>query len=101
MSKYYFREEDDELCSTLPSHYDYMRENGLKELTVFEAKRELDSGYFFCTEHYQSGMVGEGCGKMCEDYKPRNGKNGRCKFSNHTYECTDVVKILTLHNESL
>lgn len=96
MSKKYFRNEDDELCYPLSSHYDYMRDNDLKTLKVFEAKQDIDSGFFYCTVHFEVGTVGEGCGKMCEKYQPRNGKNGRCKFSSHTYEATDVVKILTL-----
>lgn len=31
-------------------------------------------------------LSGEGCGKECSYYKPRNGKNGRCRFSRNCYE---------------
>jgi hypothetical protein len=69
-----------------------MKDNGLAELKLFEAERELNSGFFFCKEFHEVGEVGESCGKLCEKYAPLNGKNGRCKHSGFVYEQTDRVK---------
>lgn len=41
MARYYFR-KDDEYCYTIECHYDYMRENGLKLMKVFEAEYKPD-----------------------------------------------------------
>ena len=72
---------------------DYYKEliiNGeYKEIELTEAKIEYGTGYFFCTEYLEHGEVGEGCGKVCEHYSPRNGKNGRCRYSNNVYQMTD------------
>ena len=65
-------------------------------MEVFEAKREVGSDYFFCTELDEVGEVGQGCGKFCYHYKPRNGKNGRCKHSGSVFEQTEKTKILKL-----
>jgi hypothetical protein len=45
------------------------------------------------------GEVGEGCGKFCQQYKPLNGKNGRCKHYGYVYEQTDKVKLLKLKKD--
>lgn len=85
MSKYYFQ-QDDENCYTLKYHKEYMKENDLKEMKVFKAVIAKDTGMFFCTVYDSVGEVGESCGNMCEDYEPRNGKNGRCRFSASLHE---------------
>lgn len=95
MPKLYFK-NDSECCYPLQYHYDYMKENGISEMVVFEAKRETGTGYFFCQEFLEVGEVGESCGKSCEQYAPRNGKNGRCKHSGYVYEQTDISKTLKL-----
>ena len=79
--KNYFFESDSEIC--YPEFYfkDYMKREGISELKVFEAKRETNTGYFWCKVNLEIGEVGEGCGNICPDYKPRNGKKGRCLFS--------------------
>ena len=82
--KYYFQKHD-ENCYPLQYHLDYMKENSLKEMEVFEAKRESGTGYFFCKDMQSVGESG-GCGKWCYKYKPRNGKKGICKHHGFTYE---------------
>lgn len=99
MSKYYFQ-ENDENCYTLKYHKEYMKENDLKEMKVFKAVIEKGTGYFFCKIFESVGESGTGwfdsdCGKMCEHYKPRNGKNGRCRFSAGVYE-EGEMKILKI-----
>ena len=90
MSKLYFAQngEDDAACFSLDYHKWYMDYHNLDSLTLFEAKRETGTGYFFCKHFGQSGEVGE-CGKTCEAYKPNNGKNGRCNHYGYCYEQTD------------
>jgi len=82
--KLYFQ-KDEEMAYSLQYHLDYMKENDIKEMEVFEAKIEYVKGFFFCKEFGSMGEVGEGCGKICIEYSPRNGKSGRCKHSGHLY----------------
>jgi len=95
--KYYFDTHDGR-CYQLQYWKNYMLENGLTELELFEAQVMFGSGLFSCT-HINVGCcgeVGEGCGKECEYYKPRNGKNGRCRYSGYVYEQTDKSKTLKI-----
>lgn len=93
MAKYYFQ-KDDENCYNLVYHIQYMRENYIEQMEVFEAKAEYGTGYFFCLHYQEIGESGESCGKVCDHYSPRNGKNGRCKHHGNVYEQTDKVKLL-------
>lgn len=95
MAKKYFNDYN-ECCYTLQYHLEYMKENGIKEMKVYEAKAEWSSGMFFCKEVYEVGESVE-CGRSCKDYKPRNGKSGICKNHGYTYEQTDKVKILKIN----
>lgn len=99
MAKFYFSSHEPEHCYPKQYHLDFMKENRIKEMTVFEAKAEIGSDMFFCKELMEVGAKGEGdgCGKMCQHYKPRNGKSGRCIHSGHVYEQTD--KSITLKVE--
>jgi len=73
-----------------------MKENGINQMQAFEAKIEHNTGYFFCRHFLEVGEVGQGCGKRCKQYKPRNGKNGRCINSANVYEHTDKSIIINL-----
>ena len=73
-----------------------MKDQNIQELKVFEAQRILDEGFFFCKFQHDVGIKGESCGKYCEGYKPRNGKNGRCRFSSHCYEATEKAIIIKI-----
>jgi len=98
MAKYYFR-KDDENCYEIEAHFDYMQENEIREMEVFEAKREIGTGYFFCKAYLEVGEVDQNCGKLeCEDYGPNNGKNGRCKHYGYVYEQTDKKRTLQLES---
>lgn len=91
---YYFK-KNDENCYTKEYHLDFMRDNGLRKMEVFEAKAETGTGYFFCKEFQETGeSYQETCGKICGKYSPRNGKNGRCRHSGFVYEKTDKSIIL-------
>lgn len=95
MSKYYF-DESAETMGTLLYWKEYMIENNLKELKLFEAKVDHGTGYFICTAFTVSeiGEVGNCGAKFCDLYKPRNGKNGICNNYCFMYEQTDKVKIM-------
>jgi hypothetical protein len=97
MAKYYFRDDDDdEMAYTIDSHLEYMDDHNIKELKVFEAKIVTGSDFFYCTKYFEIGEKGQGCGRFCDDYKPRNRKNGRCCYSSNCYEQTDKFRILKL-----
>ena len=94
MAKHYFT-IDSECAYTLKYWKGYMKKNGITELKLFEAIVEYSSGYFWCNEYSEAGEVGESCGKQCEKYSPRNGKNGRCRHSVHVYSFGEskIIKI--------
>ena len=96
--KYYFWEDDDERCYRKKDIIQDIKENGLTELKIFEAKRELGNDYFWCTEYQEIGETKESCGRFCDMYKPRNGKNGRCRFSGHCYEPTEKFEIFKINS---
>ena len=85
--KYYFSKDydDGERCYTLQFFRDYMKENNLLTLELIEAKIETGTNYFYCLEFGEVGETGEGCGKICRMYAPRNGKNGRCRHHANCY----------------
>lgn len=92
--KRYFTNKHDEFCFTKAQIIAQMKLDEIAEKEVFDAKIAKNTGYFFCKQYSEVGEVGQGCGKECTFYVPRNGKNGRCKHSGHVYENTGVkVKI--------
>ena len=95
MSKKLYFSEYDENCYSLDYFIDYLIENNLKEMTLFEAKREPKTGYFFCKEFMEVGEVGN-CGKQCKLYEPNNGINGRCKHYGYCYEQTEKKFLLSI-----
>ena len=100
MAKLYFQ-ENDARCYDLQYHKDYMIRFKLVELELFEAKRELGTGYFWCKMFegiFESGEPGV-CGKVhCSNYIPNNGKSGRCKHYGYCYEQTGKTRILKNRN---
>jgi hypothetical protein len=90
-TKYYFRKEDSERCYTIDKHMDDAREEGLTEITLFEAKRQKLHDFIYCHAVDECGEKGE-CGKCCGDYQPRNGKSGMCKNQGLLYEPSKEVK---------
>lgn len=94
--KYYFETKDSEMCYSKEYFQNLMEERELTEITVFGAKIETGSGFFFCKEFYAVGEVNGTCGKFCSKYNPRNGKSGRCKHSGYFYDNTGEKVILKL-----
>lgn len=93
--KLYFSNYED-TCTTIKVHKEYMQENGIKEMEVFEAKAEHGTGYFWCSEFQAIGELGQGCGKFCINYQPRNGRTGICRHYRLPYEQTDKKKIIRI-----
>ena len=96
MAKYYFLEEDsDDGCWDLEGIKDIIEHQlGLKEKEVYEAKMIKGLGFFYCSKFGEVGETSEGgCGKVCKEYKPRNGKSGRCVHSKNCYEPDKKVLI--------
>lgn len=90
MGKHYFFDYNDEECYSKDRVIAIMKESEMKEATLFEAKIVKNSGFFYCINFQEVGESGSsGCGKECVEYTPRNGKNGRCKYSGQVYEKTD------------
>ena len=89
--KYYFYEQwDDEHCYSRQYFIEEMLSQGLTEVEVFPAQISKDNGYAFCSEFFDVVETRSGdCGISCESYAPRNGKNGRCRFSKSLYEPSD------------
>ena len=94
--KYYFCHDYDESirCYPLAFLQTYVNENEIPELRIVEAEIEIGTSYFYCKEYGEIGETGENCGKVCDKYAPRNGKNGRCKSHSNCYIPTDKVIIL-------
>jgi hypothetical protein len=94
MSKSLYFEKDSDMCYTIQAHFEAMKEQDIKQMTVFKAKVERGTGMFFCKAFGEVGEAGEGCGKECSEYNPRNGKSGICKHYGYVYEQTDKKLIL-------
>jgi len=96
MKRYFRNDKSDEYCYTMATIKKMMKFRGCKEQKLFEAKMMVGFEYFWCREFLEVGEVGEGCGRDCKEYSPRNGKSGRCKHSANLYEPTSkevIVKI--------
>lgn len=81
--QFYFKRESCEKCYTKEYFKDYMKENGITEIEVFEAIPEKINGIFWC-KYYETcadrSYDIDSCGKDCKHYTPRNGKSGCCKY---------------------
>jgi hypothetical protein len=88
LSKKYFSEINKEICYDIESQRDIMKSHGLSQLKLTEAQKVVGADYFYCTFIGEIGEKGD-CGKQCDHYSPRNGKNGICKHNGGIYEQTD------------
>ena len=93
-NKYYFSDMDEERCYTMKSILDWMKDEGMEILTIYPAKMMTGDSFFYCSVHGECGEVGEGCGRLCKEYNPRNGKNGRCRHSRNCYEALNDQPII-------
>lgn len=99
--KYYFCDELDEYCYSLNHFKEYLNNNEINEIKLYEAGIEYGTDYFFCSFYSEVGLKREGCGKDCKEYKPRNKVSGGCRYSVYCYNRTDKVFTLrkTINNK--
>lgn len=99
MKKYFELYSDEGICCPLKHWKDEANNRGT-DIELCEAEIEYGTEYFWCSEHQAFGLKDEGgCGKECEDYKPRNRKSGRCVHSKHSYASTDKELTVTKENQ--
>ncbi len=94
--EYYFENKEGEVCYSLESIKDRMRDDNIKERTVFIAIPQSVDGFFWCKEYGEVTESHVSCGKICDYYKPRNGINGRCKHHTHFHEATYKTKLVKI-----
>lgn len=102
MEKYFFENSDSEVCYNKKYFDIHMQEEGLTEMSVFEAIPDKIKGIFWCRKHKFCGDDSTvTCGKQCKEYAPRNGRSGCCKFySTGIYIQGDKVKITPTNNSN-
>jgi len=87
-TKFYFQYENSEMCMTRAYFDNYMEQNKLTEMEVFEARPEIPGGgVFWCKEHlFCDDDTKYTCGKInCKEYEPRNKISGVCKHHAHWF----------------
>ena len=84
--KVFFSSMDPELAKTVQSHRKDMRNDGIKELVLFEAGKDYDwnKDYLWCNYHNSISEIGY-CGKECPEYSPKNRVKGKCKYKEYFY----------------
>src|ERR1035437_1181161 len=93
--KLYFQDNvESEFCHPIEWYFDYMIDNDLKEVKLFEAKVERGTGYFYCKEFGEIGESNDTCGRGCDKYQPRNGRSGICNHWGFLYEPSEKELIL-------
>lgn len=96
--KLYFANDIEDKVASLDEWKDFFKIIAKKErgteIKLIPAKREINSKFFFCTEFNEvMGKDELSCGKNnCDYYKPRNRKNGICKYNTYVYEKDDSKK---------
>lgn len=97
--KLYFEIGQEEMCYPLSWFEDRIKEGDMV-IYLKEAKRDFKSGIMWCSIEGDFIEKGDGtCGKHCQSYEPRNGKSGRCRRLDNTFEPFGLTLILT--NEGL
>lgn len=89
-TKTYFSKLSEEFSQTKKWLLEEMKEYGITELKVNEAKRIIGGDFYFCKAFDAMGEKGsfdyDGCGRICDEYTPRNGKSGCCKHRSFCYK---------------
>lgn len=76
----YFEQDGEEFCYPLEDHIATLEFAENNEIILFEAVRDFGGDGMWCMQEGEVVYRGENdCGRMCHNYKPRNGKNGICK----------------------
>ena len=76
--KLYFENKDSNICYPLQTHLERAKEEGLKEIELFEAIPSTEKDYIWCSE-LDTTSEKHGCNKDCPYYKV-SGKSKICDF---------------------
>ena len=72
--KFYFENEDENMCYPLNYHIENAKSNGLKEIELFEAIPDtLNKDMVWCTE-LEAVLEKTECNKSCPYYKASKGR---------------------------
>ena len=105
MEKLYFEDEDGEMCYSEDYFQQLMKDNENTEIEVYEAVKEKIAGIFWCGKLDFCGdktfEYDNPCGKQCEEYAPRNGVSGCCRYykTNLYYAGDKITLKLTLDED--
>lgn len=82
----YFDNSEEGFAYGIKYYKEYLIENNEESIRLWKAIIEHGTDHFYCSHFDGFGSKYEGeCGRMCEGYAPRNGKNGRCRYSKNCY----------------
>lgn len=99
MKLYFHKGGDDESCHDL-EHFKNIGETQTSAIILELMQIEYNADYFWCTEDSDIYSHEDAdCGCNCKCYRPRNGKNGRCRFSRNPYEGSGKFFRLTEDNK--
>ena len=84
----FFETLESELCNTREIFALDMEEG--EEREVYGAKIDRECGHLWCSEFGITLEMGDtGCDRICQFYKPRNGKGGCCTNLGYCYTATE------------
>ena len=79
-----------ELLYTLEYYANELQETGQEYIDLVAMKAMVGSDYYWCKNSEAMGeKYSSNCGWFCDNYKPRNGKNGICTHNGPVYEDTE------------
>lgn len=98
--QFYFKYIHSEICYDSSYFIEYMKEHNLNEIEVYKAiPDKFNDGSFWCKHGAFCGDDSSlNCGKICNNYIPKNGKNGCCKHYTNTLYVKGEKVILKLKN---
>lgn len=88
--KLYFENEDANICYPLQYHLERAKEEGLKEIELFEAIPSKEKDYIWCSELETIGEKSQ-CNKDCHYYKA-SVKSKICDFRGKLKDFGELVK---------
>lgn len=92
--KLYFLNEDANICYPLQYHIDNAKEEGLKEIELFEAIPDtVNTDMVWCSE-YVNTMERSECNKDCPQFhcSKASPKSRRCDFRGKLYMWGDIFR---------
>lgn len=101
MRKLYFMYDNEEDLYTLDELKQIMEEESIQEMEIYPAEPYKDDDYFWCKHIGEYGDKNElPCSTGCDNYSPRNGKSGCCRYYSTTFYGPGDKKIVLKKNET-